>query len=136
MILILFTIAAGVAVWAEAATRLGTVRLEAGRPIALGAGTTVALLLALGAYLDVQDRRMAAAIMSKGGALFDRGLSERRASDRVFEARRDAFDRDFKASRDAFSRSFEKREDAFDRAFKGHEAAVDELRRANTRAVP
>lgn len=124
MIWILFAVAAGIATWAAIGMRSGAVKRQNGRPILWGSGATAAVLLALGVYVEVQERRTMAEIMDRSADLFDRAEAKSDARRAEFEARRDKFKRDFKAREDAFDRSFKEQGDRFDRAFDEHRAAM------------
>lgn len=125
MIWVLFAIAAGVATWAAIGMRSGAVERRRGQPLLWSAGTTAAVLLALGVYAEVQEQRMLAQIMNRTDDLLGRGAARAEVRRAEFQARRDEFDRDFKARQDAFDRSFEEHGERFDRAIEKHRAAVE-----------
>lgn len=96
MIWVLFAIAAGIAIWAAAATRSGAIQRQLGQPVAWGTGVTAVLLLALGIYSEVQAQRMANEIMRQiddGQEMFDRDLSKPSALRRELKESGDALDR-------------------------------------------
>ena len=124
MIWILFAIAAGIATWAAIGMRSDAIKRQNGQPILWGAGATAAVLLALGMYIEVQERRTMAQIMDRSADLFDRADAKSDARRAEFDTKRDEFRRDFKERQDAFDRSFKEQGDRFDRAFDEHRAAM------------
>lgn len=124
MIWVLFAIAAGIATWAAIGMRSGAVERRRGQPLLWSAGTTAAVLLAIGIYAEVQEQRMLAQIMDRSDDLLNRGAARADVRRAEFKARRDEFDRDFMARQDAFDRSFEEQGERFDRAVEKHRAAM------------